>query len=128
MKRRVSVLWRADRLADDDRRALRLLEARVYGAKGEWENELRLLETLRTEFPRSPDRDCIHQSEFRTGKYAESLRSWDRLSRGLPRGSEDWLTAVYFMIASYQKLGKTRDALSLFQTTTSLYRNFPPRS
>lgn len=113
-------------MEDGQRKHLRLLQARALEAKGEHAAALRLFRALRAESPR--DREVafrLAQSLYRNAQYEESLKAWDQLRRGAPRGGADWLLAVYHIVCCHEQLGRRDEAQALLTTTLQLFPNLP---
>jgi DNA-binding SARP family transcriptional activator len=63
-------------------------------------------------------------ANFQAGRFAEALDAWRTLTLGLPRGSEEWLEAKYYQIASLEKTDrdearKTLEQMQLLYPDTS---------
>jgi tetratricopeptide (TPR) repeat protein len=69
------------------------------------------------------NQDYLRQAglaNFRAGRFTEALENWRTLTLGLPRGSDDWLEAKYYQIASLEKTD-SQEARRTLQQLQLLY-------
>ena len=112
----------AQTLSPADRTNLRLLQARAFSAADEHETAQRLLRQLRAEAPKDPRiLMSLAANLRRQRKFRDSLRIWERLLKGLRRGSSAWLQAMANAIACHIDLGDRDAARKLLDATRTLY-------
>jgi tetratricopeptide (TPR) repeat protein len=112
----------AARSQKNARVALARLAEHAY-ATGRYEDSARRLAPLLTIDPKN--QDYLRQAglaNFHAGSFPEALENWRTLTLGLPRGSEEWLEAKYYQIASLEKTDR-EDARKTFQQLQLLYPN-----
>jgi tetratricopeptide (TPR) repeat protein len=92
-------------------------------ATGRYEEAARRLATLLSIDPKNED--YLRQAglaNFQAGRLTEALENWRTLTLGLPRGSEAWLEAKYYQIASLEKTDR-EEARKTLQQLQLLYPN-----
>jgi tetratricopeptide (TPR) repeat protein len=90
-------------------------------ATGRHEEAARRLAPLLEVDPKN--QDYLRRSgmaNFQAGRFAEALENWRTLTLGLPRGSDEWLEAKYYQIASLEKTNR-EEAQKTFQQLQLLY-------